>query len=132
MNKSKARDSIYLLLYVDDMLVAAKSKKDIQVLKKSLSSEFEVKDLGSASMILGMNIVRDRNNGVLKLTHNRYIGQVRKTFGMEFCKPVITLTNSQLKLRSLTDKEWLIEAKDYGLSSVCKCCWESYVCYGWF
>ena len=56
------------------MLIAAKSKKDIQVLKKSLSTEFEMKDLGAASRILGMDIVRDRRKGVLKLTHNRYIG----------------------------------------------------------
>jgi hypothetical protein len=32
---------IYLLLYVDDMLIAAKSRKEITTLKKLLSSEFE-------------------------------------------------------------------------------------------
>ena len=80
-------------------------------MKKSLSSEFEMKDLGSASRILGMDIMRDRKNGMLKLTQNRYIGQVLKTFGMEFCKPVITPTNFQFKLKSLTDKEWLLESK---------------------
>ena len=56
------------------MLIAAKSKKDIQVLKKSLSTKFEMKDLGAASRILRMDIMRDRRKGVLKLTHNRYIG----------------------------------------------------------
>ena len=111
MKKLKTGDCIYLLLYVDDMLIAAKNKKNIQVLKKSLSTEFEMKDLGAASRILGMDIVRDREKGLLKLTQNRYIGQVLKTFGMEFCKPVITPTNSQFKLKSLTDKEWLIEMK---------------------
>ena len=58
------------------MLIAAKSKKDIQVLKKSLSTKFEMKDLGAASRILRMDIMRDRRKGVLKLTHNRYIGHV--------------------------------------------------------
>jgi hypothetical protein len=37
---------IYLMLYVDDMLIAAKSKIDIANLKAQLSSEFEMKDLG--------------------------------------------------------------------------------------
>ncbi|KAK1627376.1 hypothetical protein QYE76_001691 [Lolium multiflorum] len=43
---------IYLLLYVDDMLIAAKSKKEITILKAQLSSEFEMKDLGAAKKIL--------------------------------------------------------------------------------
>ena len=30
---------------------------------------------------------------------------------MEFCKPVITQTKSQFKLKSLTNKEWLLESK---------------------
>ena len=37
--------TIYLLLYVDDMLIAAKSMSDIDELKKQLSNEFEMKDL---------------------------------------------------------------------------------------
>ncbi|KAK1649737.1 hypothetical protein QYE76_067542 [Lolium multiflorum] len=45
---------IYLLLYVDDMLIAAKSKKEITTLKAQLSSEFEMKDLGAAKKILAL------------------------------------------------------------------------------
>ena len=59
-------DHLYiLLLYVDDILIAAKSKKEITTLKKLLSSEFEMKDLGAAKKILGMEITRDRNSGLL-------------------------------------------------------------------
>ena len=43
---------IYLLLYVDDMLIAAKSRKEITTVKKLLSSEFDMKDLGVAKKIL--------------------------------------------------------------------------------
>ena len=39
---------MYLLLYVDDMLIACKSKKMVQELKVALFQEFEMKDLGSA------------------------------------------------------------------------------------
>ena len=44
----------------DDMLIAAKKKYDIQKLKGLLSAEFEMKDLGAARKILGMEIIRDR------------------------------------------------------------------------
>jgi hypothetical protein len=50
---------IYLLLYVDDMLIAAKSSEETTTLKKLLSSEFDMKDLGVAKKILGMEITRD-------------------------------------------------------------------------
>ena len=59
---------IYLLLYVDDMLIAVKSKKEITTLKKLLSSEFEMKDLGATKKILGMEITRDINSGLLFLS----------------------------------------------------------------
>ncbi|TQD95075.1 hypothetical protein C1H46_019343 [Malus baccata] len=51
---------ILLLLYVDDMLIACQDKSRIQDLKKMLSKEFDMKDLGAAQKILGMEIKRDR------------------------------------------------------------------------
>ena len=51
--------AIYLLLYIDDMLIASGDKTKIQKMKDSLSREFEMKDLGRASRILEMDIIRD-------------------------------------------------------------------------
>ncbi|KAK3040256.1 hypothetical protein RJ639_028171 [Escallonia herrerae] len=45
---------IYLLLYVDDTLIAVKSMSDVNSLKEQWKREFEIKDLGSAKRILGM------------------------------------------------------------------------------
>ncbi|PKI75297.1 hypothetical protein CRG98_004337 [Punica granatum] len=56
---------IYLLLYVDDMLIAAKDKSKISMLKAKLHSEFEMKDLRVAKKILGMEISRDRSSSRL-------------------------------------------------------------------
>ena len=47
---------IYLLLYVDDMLIASKSRSMIDRLKKQLSSEFEMKDLDEAKKVLSMKL----------------------------------------------------------------------------
>ena len=59
---------IYLMLYVDDMLIASKNLHEIERLKALLSREFEMKNLGAAKKILGMEIHRDRGNGRLWLT----------------------------------------------------------------
>ena len=47
---------IYLLLYIDDMLIASKSVVEIDRLKAQLSKEFEMKDLGEVKKTLGMEI----------------------------------------------------------------------------
>eukprot|EP00253_Pinus_taeda_P021796 PITA_21796 len=51
---------IYLVLYVDDMLLIGNEKEVIQDLKTHLSSKFDMKDLGAANYILGMEIKRDQ------------------------------------------------------------------------
>ena len=49
--------TVYLLLYVDDMLIACKDKCKIEHVKEILKSVFEMKDLGLAKKILGMEII---------------------------------------------------------------------------
>ncbi|KAH9685451.1 hypothetical protein KPL70_013959 [Citrus sinensis] len=47
---------VYLLLYMDDMLIAIKHKSEVDKLKNLLKSVFEMKDLGSAKMILAAQL----------------------------------------------------------------------------
>jgi len=49
----------YLLLYVNNILITFKRRSAIEKLKKDLSSEFMMKDLGKAKKVLGMEIERD-------------------------------------------------------------------------
>ena len=92
---------IYLLLYVDDMLIAAKSMKEITTLKAQLSSEFEMKDLGPAKKILGMEIKRDRKSSLLFLSQKKYIEKVLHRFNMYGTKFVSTPIASHFKLSAL-------------------------------
>jgi len=89
---------IYLLLYVDDMLIAAKSRKDITTLKKLLSSEFDMKDLGAAKKILVMEITRDRKAGLLFLSQHNCIDKVLHRFNMHDAKSVSTPIAPHFKL----------------------------------
>ncbi|KAF3626835.1 putative ribonuclease H protein-like [Capsicum annuum] len=89
---------IYLLLYVDDMLIAAKDLTEIHNLKSQLKSEFEMKDLGAAKKILGMEIRRNREARWLFLTQKKYLEKVLERFGMKEAKPVSTLLAAHFKL----------------------------------
>jgi hypothetical protein len=50
---------IFMLLYVNGMLIAAKSIVEVNKLKVLLIREFDIKDLGGANNNLGMDIPRD-------------------------------------------------------------------------
>jgi hypothetical protein len=51
---------IYLVLYVDDMLLIGNNTKNIQDVKTQLSFKFDMKDLDASNFILGMEIKRDQ------------------------------------------------------------------------
>lgn len=59
---------VYMLLYVDDILIAGKSRSAIDETNAMLKSEFEMKDLGAARRFLGMDIFHDRSQGRLWLS----------------------------------------------------------------
>jgi hypothetical protein len=89
---------IILLLYVDDMLLAGSSTARIEDLKRQMSKEFDMKDLGEAKQILGMRIIRDRSAGTLMLTQERYIEKVLERFNHSSAKPTETPLGNHFKL----------------------------------
>ena len=73
-------DLTYLLLYTDDMLIAAKNKTHVQKLKTQLKKEFGMKDLGEVKKILDMEITRDRSSRRLWLSQENYVLKVLERF----------------------------------------------------
>ena len=89
---------VFLLLYVDDMLIAGSSMREINNLKTRLSAVFEMKDLGPAKQILGMKISRDRSVGTLNLSQELYIEKVLSRFRVNDAKPMSTPLANHFKL----------------------------------
>ncbi|CAM8943858.1 unnamed protein product [Rhodiola kirilowii] len=89
---------IYLLLYVDDMLIVCKDLAAINDLKFQLNTNFEMKDLGSAKRIIGMQIKRIRKNNQLFLSQSYYLAKVVETFEMDKAKLVLTPVAGHFKL----------------------------------
>ncbi|KAH9751015.1 hypothetical protein KPL71_014114 [Citrus sinensis] len=83
-------EKIYLVLYIDDMFIASKNMYQIDLLKQQLRGEFEIKDLGPAKKILGMQPIRDRKSRSLFLTQEDYINKVLDKFEIRTAKPVQT------------------------------------------
>ena len=89
---------IFLLLYVDDMLIFAKSMCEVNKLKSLLHKEFEMKNLGVAKKILGMEIRRDRKARKLWLSQKNYIKKVVEKFSMLDAKHVSTPLANHFRL----------------------------------
>ena len=52
-----------------------------------LCNHFDMKDLGEASFVLGIKVVRDKTNNVLQLSRRAYIDRIFKRFDMHNCSP---------------------------------------------
>ena len=83
---------IFLILYVDDILIVSSDIGLLHKTKKFLSKNFEMKDLQDPSFVLGILILEDRSQGIIWLSQKRYIEKVLSRFSMKDCssrdKPV--------------------------------------------
>lgn len=86
----KQNGNIYLfvLVYVDDILVASQERGLITKFKNELSKEFDLKDYGLAKYMLGIDI--RRNDNVIVLSQQNYIESLLKRFCMENCNKCAT------------------------------------------
>ena len=57
--KYESDDVIYLILFVDDLLICGKNKRKIDEIKNKLSNKFAMMDLGEVKTYLGINIEYD-------------------------------------------------------------------------
>lgn len=102
---------IYLLLCVDDSLIASKNLQNIEDLKLKLNMEFEMKDLRNAQRIIGMDINRDEDRRILSLTQTSYLNKVLIKYKMNTTKPSSTPLNQSVKLSCSQSPATLEEEK---------------------
>lgn len=79
---------VYILLYVDDILIVGSNECDIDIFKHKLSKRFPMKDLRKPENFLGINIVR--SNGTIFLSQPMYLRNLLEKFNILDCKPTAT------------------------------------------
>jgi len=89
---------LYLLLYMDDILMASSSKDENVKLKEKLNGDFEIKDLGPAKRVLGIDILRNRDKDELFLSQLSYLKTVVERFRMSKSKTDSTPLGHHTKL----------------------------------
>ena len=74
---------MFLVLYVDDILLIGNDVGVMSSMKIWLSSQFEVTDLGEANFILGIKLWWNCKNRMLGLSQAGYIDKVLVQFSMQ-------------------------------------------------
>jgi histone deacetylase 1/2 len=92
--------SLFVLVYVDDIIVASSSQKATDKLLKDLQDDFALKDLGDLHYFLGIEVRRTQEG--LVMSQQKYASDILTRAGMRNCKPVDTPLSTSEKL-SLTD-----------------------------
>jgi hypothetical protein len=89
----------WILVYVDDLLIASTSTDQMSTLKAQLKEHFQMKDLGEVTSYLGMEVKRDKGNKLLYLSQSQYISDLLHKFSMEDCTPAETPLQVNHKLK---------------------------------
>jgi histone deacetylase 1/2 len=85
---NKGGVSIFMLIYVDDIVVASLSEKATDALLHDLGMDFALKDLGELHYFLGIEVKKVRD-GII-LSQEQYANAMLERVNMKICKTVDT------------------------------------------
>ena len=91
---------IILCLYVDAILIFGTNLEAVNKIKKFLSQNFDMKDLGKAELILNTKIIR--GDDVITLSQSHYVEKILKMFYYFDCLPLTTPYDPSIHLKKNT------------------------------
>ena len=91
---------VILLLYVDDLVLAAPTLNQIDWIRTKLNQEFDMTDLGEIHTFLGLEIERNRSCCTLFLSPRQYIYRILHDHGMRHCNPVNSPADPHIRLEN--------------------------------
>ncbi|KAK1679188.1 hypothetical protein QYE76_040036 [Lolium multiflorum] len=91
--------TMYLLVYVDDIILVSSSQIAADALVRSLGADFAVKDLGRLHYFLGVEV--SPHAAGLIMTQKKYSLELLQRAGMLKCKPIATPMSSTDKLTAV-------------------------------
>ena len=101
----------YVLVWVDDIIVAGVNDEIIDAIKSMLKENFKMDDRDTLHWFLGMRILRSEN--MITKDQERYIESVLEQFNMSDCKPMATPGEVNLKLVKASGEYELVNPKLY-------------------
>jgi len=79
---------VYLVVYVNDLLMTRNNENYTASIKKELKKIFKMTDLGILHYYLGIEVTHDPK--YIFISQKKYIGGLLNNFGMIDCNPIST------------------------------------------
>ena len=76
-------ETVIIAVYVDDILIAAKTDKKIAEVKTAIANRFEAKDMGELHYFLGVKVIQDLKAGTIWLGQPAYSESILRQFNMQ-------------------------------------------------
>ncbi|CCE32516.1 uncharacterized protein CPUR_06376 [Claviceps purpurea 20.1] len=110
-----AEKSVKSLVYVDDIVAAAKKQGELDWFYSKHPERFNAKNLGEIEKILGAGVVRDRKTRTLEIDQEQYLKSVLDKFGItqETHKPKTVPATGYENLRPANDNDERINVNEY-------------------
>ncbi|KAJ8524148.1 hypothetical protein ON010_g16970 [Phytophthora cinnamomi] len=86
--KRDGHSMIFVVIYVDDLILASNDDELMESTKRALSKRFEMTDLGDLTYFLGMEIKNDLESGKVTMRQTKFLKSILSKFGMQDSKPV--------------------------------------------
>jgi hypothetical protein len=102
----------------------------IKEVKSQLSSKFDMKDLGDANFILGMEIKRDHAKRKLWLNKRKYVETILQRFNMHGSKLGQGSYSYRRKVICISVSQDTRRRRGHVPCSICQCSWQFDVCNG--
>jgi len=100
-SRQTEKERVIVVIWVDDLIIAASNNDSLNCVKKMLTARFKMKDLGKLNYFLGIDF--HQNEGYVKMSQKRYILKVLERFNMSDCKPRSTPCEQKLDHNSDDD-----------------------------
>lgn len=103
------QEKVIMLIWVDDLLIAASDERALKTVKEMLTEKFQMKDLGRLKTFLGITF--DQSNVGVSMSQQTYVDKLLEKFDMQDCKP--RLTPCEPKLSYTDGQEKLNDPRKY-------------------
>ena len=110
-NRRCGREMFNIGVYVDDIVLAAKTEKQLNDVKQVFAKCFDIKSMGKLHYFLGMKVVENDEAKEVWIGQPVYTHNLLQKFGMENAKPVEIPVDTCTKLVKATEDEEIFDQK---------------------
>ena len=100
--KEKHDEKVMLIVWVDDLIIAASNQSVLNNMKMMLTETFQMKDLGKLKHFLGIDF--DQTEGEVKMSQKKYVNKILERFEMQDCKSRETPCEAKLEYTEDAEK----------------------------